>query len=118
MSSGGRASPSNSALRAVAFDGGHHSPNRAFGNTSQICRGGTPIARSPDVRLLFDRGTILLRDIHPSLGASDIPGVLWDPRVQACRTPAHRYQVLRGELTRRGVPFSDEVRVAQPPGGE
>src|SRR5437867_2406153 len=70
-----------------------------------------PVARLSSVRLLFDRGTTLLRDLDPGVDASAIPGVLWDPRVQAFRTPAYRYQALRRELTRRAVPFSDEVRV-------
>src|SRR5437016_9682729 len=69
-----------------------------------------PVARLSSVRLLFDRGTTLLRDLDPGLDPSAIPGVLWDPRVQAYRTPAYRYRALRRELTRRAVPFSDEVR--------
>jgi superfamily II DNA or RNA helicase len=89
----------------------------ALASANQGCRGGTPIARSWDVRLLFDRGTILLCDLHPDFDASDIPGVLWDPRVQVYRTPAYRHQVLRSELTRRALSFSDEVRGAQPPLG-
>ncbi len=76
-----------------------------------------PVARLSSVRLLFDRGTTLLRDLDPSLDPSAIPGVLWDPRVQAYRTPAYRYRALRRELTRRAVPFSDEVRVPQLPLG-
>src|SRR6266446_5770806 len=76
-----------------------------------------PVARLSSVRLLFDRGTMLLRDLDPSLDPSAIPGVLWDPRVQAYRTPAYRYRALRRELTRRAVPFSDEVRVPQLPLG-
>src|SRR5438876_554686 len=76
-----------------------------------------PVARLSSVRLLFDRGTTLLRDLDPGLDPSAIPGVLWDPRVQAYRTPAYRYRALRRELTRRAVPFSDEVRVPQLPLG-
>src|SRR2546427_11979835 len=74
-----------------------------------------PVARLSSVRLLFDRGTTLLRDVDPGLDPSAIPGVLWDPRVQAYRTPAYRYRALRRELTRRAVPFSDEVRGPQLP---
>src|SRR5213083_2827783 len=76
-----------------------------------------PVVRLSSVRLLFDRGTTLLRDLDPSLDPSAIPGVLWDPRVQAYRTPAYRHQALRRELTRRAVPFSDEVRVPHLPLG-
>lgn len=66
------------------------------------------------VRLVFDRGTILLRDPHPGLRVSDVPGVLWDPRVAAHRAPAYRYSLLKAELRRRGVGFSDEARAAGP----
>src|SRR3989454_1522205 len=76
-----------------------------------------PVARLSSVRVLFDRGTMLLRDLDPGLDPSAIPGVLWDPRVQASRTPASRYRTLRRELARRAVPFSDEVRVPQLPLG-
>src|SRR2546426_9606726 len=76
-----------------------------------------PVARLSSVRVLFDRGTMLLRDLDPGLDPSAIPGVLWDPRVQAYRTPAYRYRALRRELARRAVPFSDEVRIRQLPLG-
>src|SRR5256886_2221528 len=74
-----------------------------------------PVARLSSVRLLFDRGTTLLRDLDPGLDPSAIPGVLWDPRVQVYRTPAYRYRALRRERTRRAVPFWDEAGVPQPP---
>ncbi len=67
------------------------------------------------MRLLFDRGTILLRDVPAELDASDLPGVLWDSRVRAFRAPARHHAALREQLGRRGVRFSDEVRAA---GGE
>src|SRR3989442_404672 len=76
-----------------------------------------PVARLSSVHLLFDRGTMLLRDVDPGLDPSAIPGVLWDPRVQAYRTPAYRYRALRRDLARRAAPFSDEVRVPQLPLG-
>src|SRR5438046_10573772 len=74
-----------------------------------------PVARLSSVRLLFDRGTTLLRDLDPGVDASAIPGVLWDPRVQAVRTPAYRYRALHRHLSRRAVPFSDEARIPQLP---
>ncbi|MBX3470667.1 MAG: DEAD/DEAH box helicase family protein [Planctomycetes bacterium] len=46
------------------------------------------------MRLEFDRGTLLLRDLPPEVDAGALPGVLWDPRVGAFRAPAHR----RGDL--------------------
>jgi superfamily II DNA or RNA helicase len=75
------------------------------------------VALLSSVRLLFDRGTILLRDLDPGFDPSGISGVLWDPRVQGYRTPAFRHRALRGELTRRAVSFTDEVRASQGPLG-
>lgn len=60
--------------------------------------------------LLFDRGTLLLRDPPGGLRPGELPGVLWDPRVGAFRAAARHYEALRAELVRRGVPFSDTVR--------
>src|SRR3989442_11581480 len=34
------------------------------------------------VKLLFDRGTILLTDPSKELNLAEAPGVLWDPRVR------------------------------------
>jgi superfamily II DNA or RNA helicase len=76
------------------------------------------VARCIPVRLLFDRGTILLRDPPAGFDLLEIAGVLWDPRVGAHRAPASRCHTLRRELARRGVPFSDEVRSPAPPPGE
>lgn len=61
------------------------------------------------VRLLFDRGTILLRDAPEGVELSDLPGVVWDPRVRALRAPARHHRAIREALARRGVRFSDEV---------
>lgn len=67
------------------------------------------------MRLIFDRGTLLLRG-NPA-GAGDLPGVLWDPRVGAWRAPACVYQELSRELARRYSYFHDEVlpQLASPP---
>jgi len=61
------------------------------------------------VRLVFDRGTILLRDAPSDVDLSDLPGVLWDPRVRALRAPARHHASIRDQLVRRGVRFADEV---------
>jgi superfamily II DNA or RNA helicase len=79
--------------------------------------GGMPVARLSSVRLLFDRGTILLRDLDPGFESADLPGVLWDGRVQAYRTPAYRHRALRGDLIRQAVPFTDEIPAVQAPSG-
>jgi hypothetical protein len=43
------------------------------------------------MHLQFDRGTILVRDVPSGLDLIEAPGLLWDARVQAHRTPALRY---------------------------
>ena len=70
---------------------------------------GPLLARVPRVRLVFDRGTVLLRDVPLDVDLSDLPGVLWDPRVRALRAPARHHPAIREELVRRAVPFADEV---------
>jgi len=61
------------------------------------------------MRLVFDRGTIVLLDLQPSGEHADLPGALWDPRIAALRCPARFHQALAAELGRRGVRFADEV---------
>jgi len=70
---------------------------------------GAVLARPSAVRLLFDRGTILLRDAPAGVDLSDLPGMLWDPRVRALRAPARHHPAIRDELARRALRFSDEV---------
>jgi hypothetical protein len=45
------------------------------------------------VRLEFDRGTVTLTGCSEQ-AAFDLPGVLWDPRVQAYRAPGFRYTAI------------------------
>ena len=61
------------------------------------------------MRLVFDRGTIVLLDMQPARDRPDLPGALWDPRIAALRCPARFHQTLVSELRRRGVRFTDEV---------
>jgi superfamily II DNA or RNA helicase len=67
------------------------------------------------MRLIFDRGTLLLMEPPPELSSCELPGVVWDSRVGAHRASASRYAVLCEELSRRGVRFSDSVRPAGQP---
>jgi len=69
------------------------------------------------MRLVFDRGTIVLLGLG-SLKAmtaagpgnlASLPGALWDPRIAAVRCPARFHQALVAELRQRGVRFADEV---------
>jgi superfamily II DNA or RNA helicase len=59
------------------------------------------------MKLVFDRGTLVLYG-NPD-NASRLPGVLWDPRVQAWRAPACYYAMLSQELSRRHPGFCDET---------
>ena len=61
------------------------------------------------MRLVFDQGTILLLEPESSSALADLPGALWDPRVNALRCPARFHQRLLAELGRRGVRFEDGV---------
>jgi superfamily II DNA or RNA helicase len=60
------------------------------------------------MRMIFDRGTLLLRGDLTDAGS--LPGVLWDPRVETWRARACYYKELSNELARRHVDFHDEVR--------
>ena len=62
------------------------------------------------MRLLFDRGTLLLESPPPDLDATALPEVRWDPRVLAHRAPAHRTYAIASELRRRGVALTDAPR--------
>jgi superfamily II DNA or RNA helicase len=61
------------------------------------------------MRLVFDRGTLILREAPPGLDLARLPEARWDPRVSAFRFPACTLEALAGRLRRMGVPFSDEA---------
>jgi superfamily II DNA or RNA helicase len=61
------------------------------------------------MHLRFDRGTIVLRDPPSGVDLSDLPCVLWDPRVGALRAPAMAHAALREALHQRGVHFTDDL---------
>jgi superfamily II DNA or RNA helicase len=62
------------------------------------------------MRLVFDRGTLLLKDAPPGVEHTDLPGVLWDARVGAARAPARIAYALAAALRRRDVPLTDTPR--------
>lgn len=64
------------------------------------------------MRLVFDRGTLLLREIPPGLDPGGLPGVLWDPRVAAFRAAAHRRASLTAALVAHGVSVRSEPEPA------
>jgi superfamily II DNA or RNA helicase len=59
------------------------------------------------VRLVFDRGTLLLADLPAGLDVGQIEGILWDARVRAFRAPARLCYPIASELRRRGVRLTD-----------
>jgi superfamily II DNA or RNA helicase len=73
------------------------------------------------VRLLFDRGTLLLTSppatLDPATLASLPPTleVRWDPRVLAHRAPAHRAYAIASDLRRRGIALTEAPRPALGP---
>jgi superfamily II DNA or RNA helicase len=67
------------------------------------------------MRLVFDRGTLLLLDAPVGANASGIAGLMWDPRTGAWRAPAWRHPELVNVLARATTPCTDEVRAVPAP---
>jgi superfamily II DNA or RNA helicase len=75
-------------------------------------RRGAPGSRPPTkvvpLRLTYERGTIVVHDgVSADVGA--LPGVVWDPRIERFRAPAHRYASIRAEIVARTIDVEDEV---------
>ncbi len=64
------------------------------------------------MRLVFDRGTLLLEGWPEGSAPEGVPGVLWDPRVRRWRAPAHRHGEVVLALERLGMRVAD---AAAPP---
>lgn len=71
---------------------------------------GMPVADAWIVRLLFDRGTLLLTDPPTGFDPVQVPGLRWDRRVKAFRAPASCYAAITAALTHQDIPCSDTVR--------
>lgn len=69
------------------------------------------------MRIRFDRGTLLFEELNGNPEARGLPGVLWDPRVNAYRAPAYRYSEIVSELKRGNVRFSDGLSDCRPISG-
>lgn len=61
------------------------------------------------MKLVFDRGTIVLLDPAPDVAAWELPGALWDPRVGLWRAPGYRYRELRRVLRTLDSPVHDTI---------
>ncbi|MFH1464605.1 MAG: DEAD/DEAH box helicase family protein [Pseudomonadota bacterium] len=66
------------------------------------------------VELRWDRGTLLLESGMPDAALERLPGVLWDPRVERFRAPAHRRSELLAALHAAGRRCEDLTRPACP----
>ena len=55
------------------------------------------------MEILFERGTLILRSDPEPGWLSELPGILWDPRVGEWRAPAFRWVDLEAALRERGV---------------
>jgi superfamily II DNA or RNA helicase len=60
----------------------------------------------------WDRGTLLLEPGPDGPAVSELPGVLWDPRVQRFRAPAWRHGELAAVLAGLGVAVEDRARLS------
>ena len=86
------------------FTRAHATPRRS----SQLLVG-INVALVAIMRLIFDRGTILVAEAPAGLDLAQLPGLLWDPRVGAPRAPAWRHHELMDAMRVAGVRFSDSV---------
>lgn len=87
----------------------------AQGATRHDPREAWPAAWAPAADLRYERGTLLLVPREGPLDAfSDLPGVVWDPRVDAFRAPAFRHAELSAELARRSAASHVDVRASGP----
>ncbi len=60
------------------------------------------------MQLVFDRGTLIIRGA--SIQADDLPGIIWDPRIQSWRAPAFHHPELASQLSQRFPDFQDASR--------
>lgn len=69
------------------------------------------------MRLVFDRGTLLLEEPPAHLDPSTLPGARVDPRVGALRAKASHHRALKDALTEAGIPVDDVAsrRTLPPP---
>lgn len=61
------------------------------------------------MRLIYDRGTIIIENANEALDCMQIPEMTWDTRVGKYRLPGHRYSNLTSTLSKEAIPFDDEV---------
>jgi superfamily II DNA or RNA helicase len=67
------------------------------------------------VRVLFDRGTLVLSAPDHRLAAATLASPTWDSRTGCFRAPAYRHGALLAELATSGVVYQDDSRSVEPP---
>ena len=67
------------------------------------------------MRLVFDRGTVLILDPPKDLDLTGVRGLLSDPRVKAYRAPAHRYVEVLKARRFADRERKDALQVLDPP---
>lgn len=71
------------------------------------------IADRRDMRIRFDRGTLVIDRAAPGIDPVQLLGAIWDTELAAWRTPAERLSEIRGQLSAKHVQHSDEIRTAK-----
>ncbi len=66
------------------------------------------------MQLRYDRGTVVIERGGSSFDPSEIPDVVWDPRVSAWRAPASAHVSVRARLADAGVPIADAIDAPEP----
>jgi len=61
------------------------------------------------MRIVFDRGTVLVAESPPVPELATVPGLLWDPRIGRYRAAGYRHAEVRAALVTRGYEVIDEV---------
>ena len=61
------------------------------------------------MRLIYDRGTIVIEGDTSALDLGQVAGMTWDPRVAKYRLPGARYQELLTAFSKKAIPVADEV---------
>src|SRR5262245_12041763 len=69
------------------------------------------------MRLLFDRGTLLLIETPSELDPETLPGVLWHPRLGIYRAPAFLWTEITRALGELGLPLEHDARTEAGPSG-
>jgi len=65
---------------------------------------------SPDFKLVFDSGTLILEGASQTDAASVPKAFVWDARTRQYRSPAYKYREIIKQLIRASTPFEDGAK--------